>query len=423
MWRFVLALLTVVLISSILIGQLIDVYAEKPSHAATDPQQQLLLQQSQLIKSAIDSGMSAAQLKGWLANFSAQSAWRYELQALQDYPLPDSLMQEVNTQGVIVLESVQGLTASTRIDDATVLLITPQRTPAPSVSPWLLTGGFYLSILLLILLFITPFMLRLYRLRTAALAFANGDLSRRLKVGSGWYLKDIEQTFNHMAERLAQLMNDMRLLSGGLSHELRTPLARVRMGLDTLCDSDDEQQREKYAVRMNQNLDDMESLINALLCFSRLQHSLDAAAKTVVDVSAVLTQQLAKSHDQPCLVSNVQPGCTLLGSEQYFHLLISNLLSNALKHCHSTVLISLSQSDKHVVLKISDDGQGIGVADRNKIFQPFVRLAQQTPASQHGFGLGLALVERIALWLDAGITVEQCPQLGGACFKLTFHAN
>ncbi|WP_445767054.1 HAMP domain-containing protein [Rheinheimera sp.] len=74
--------------------------------------------------------------------------------------------------------------------------------------------------------FITPFMLRLYRLRAAALAFANGDLSKRLKVGSGWYLKDIEQTFNYMAERLAQLMNDMRLLSGGLSHELRTPVRR-----------------------------------------------------------------------------------------------------------------------------------------------------------------------------------------------------
>ena len=419
MWRFVLALLTVILISSIFIGQLIDAYAEQPGHAAIDPQQQLLLQQSQLIKTAIDSGMSVAQLKQWLANHSAHSDWRYELQALQDYPLPDSLLQEVNTKGVIVLESVQGLSAYTRVDDVTALLITPKHTPSPVFSPWLLTGGFYLSILLLILAFITPFMLRLYRLRSAALGLANGDLSRRLKVGSWWYLKDIEQAFNYMAERLAQLMNDMRLLSGGLSHELRTPLARVRMGLDTLCDSDDELQREKYALRMNQNLDDMESLINALLCFSRLQHSLDAAAKTVVDVSAVVKQQLAKSNDEPYLVINVQPGCTVLGSEQYLSLLISNLLSNALKHCKRTVLISLYQSDKQVLLKISDDGQGIGVAERHKIFQPFVRLAQQTPASQHGYGLGLALVERIALWLDARIAVEQCPQLGGACFVLT----
>ncbi|CAM4075561.1 ATP-binding protein [Pseudoalteromonas byunsanensis] len=419
MWRFVLALLCVIFISSIGIGLLFDAVVAESDSPSEHHQQQALIEHSKLIISAVENGIPTNQISTWLSSLSAESQLHYTLQALRDYPLPNSLMAKVTAERVIILESNEGLSAYSLLDSETALLVTQHTTSKQFINPWLLTGGFYFIVLSLIFAFLAPFILRLYRLRNIALAFASGHLNARLPVGSLWYLKDIEQTFNHMATRLAQLMNDMRLLSGGLSHELRTPLARVRMGLDTLCDSNDPTLREDYEIRINQNLDHMEALINALLNFSRLQHTLDTTNKTAVNLSALIKEQIIKFEDPRCVLVNEPTHIAVLGNEQYLSLLLSNLLNNALKHCNNHVQVELTHQQNNCTLRISDDGKGISHEDSCKIFQPFVRLTGQTPASQRGFGIGLALVERITHWLDGTIHVRRCEQLGGACFVLT----
>ena len=128
------------------------------------------------------------------------------------------------------LESNEGLTAYATLPKERVLLVTQTSIePEGLQTAWLFTLIFYSTLLVLILVFLAPFLHRLYMLRSATTAIGNGQLDKRLKVGSLWYLKDIEAAFNNMAEKLDRLMQDIKLLSGGLSHELRTPLARVRM--------------------------------------------------------------------------------------------------------------------------------------------------------------------------------------------------
>lgn len=426
MWRFVLALLLVVIVGSIALGQLFDAVIQPQNERRLSHEQQQLLSQVTLIQSAIKSGIGPAELSGWFALASEaspeQNKLRYELQSLKDYPLPDAFIQQIDADEAVFLESKDGLTAYTLIDAQRVLLVTRASEPVTDVTdnPWLLTTGFYSILLGLLLVFLAPFLIRLAKLRAAAIAVGEGKLDIRLPLGSFWYLHEIELAFNQMTERLGRLIQDNQLLSAGLSHELRTPLARVRMGLDTLCETADPNLRSQYEVRINQNLDDMEDLINALLHFSRLQHSLDSTAKSRIDLKPLVQQQLEKAND-PRLELMTGPGhFWTWGDERHVSLILSNLLTNAITHCRDKVQVTLSDSASHLILCISDDGAGISADDAEKVFQPFVRLAGKTTGYKPGFGIGLALVERITQWLGGDVKVVSCQHLKGASFVVRF---
>lgn len=426
MWRFVLALLLVVIVGSIALGQLFDGLAQQQNEHRLSNEQQHLLSQVALIQSALKSGIEPAQLSAWFALASetspVQHKLHYELQSLKDYPLPHAVMNQIYVDKAVFLESKAGLTAYALIDAQRVLLVTRASESGTGVTdnPWLLTAGFYSILLGLLLVFLAPFLIRLARLRNAAIAFGDGKLDIRLTVGSFWYLKEIEQAFNQMTERLGRSIQDNKLLAAGLSHELRTPLARVRMGLDTLCETTDPKLRTQYEVRVNQNLDDMESLINALLNFARLQHSLDSTAKSRIDLKPLLLQQLEKANDQRLELMTGPEKYWIWGDERHVSLILSNLLTNALKHCRDKVQVTLSGSTGHVILCINDDGTGISAKDVDKVFQPFVRLAENTTGHKPGFGIGLALVERITQWLGGDVKVVSCQHLKGASFVVRF---
>jgi signal transduction histidine kinase len=429
MWRFVLALLLVVIVGSIALGQLFDGLAQQQNEHRLSNEQQHLLSQVELIQSALKSGIEPAQLSAWFALASetspVQHKLHYELQSLKDYPLPHAVMNQIYVDKAVFLESKAGLTAYALIDAQRVLLVTraSESGTAETDSPWLLTAGFYSILLGLLLVFLAPFLIRLARLRNAAIAFGDGKLDIRLTVGSFWYLKEIEQAFNQMTERLGRSIQDNKLLAAGLSHELRTPLARVRMGLDTLCETTDPKLRTQYEVRVNQNLDDMESLINALLNFARLQHSLDSTAKSRIDLKPLVLQELEKANDQRLELMTGPEKYWIWGDEHHVSLLLSNLLTNALKHCRDKVQVTLSGSTGHVILCINDDGTGISAKDLDKVFQPFVRLAENTTGHKPGFGLGLALVERITQWLGGEVKVVTCQNLKGASFVVRFSSR
>ena len=88
---------------------------------------------------------------------------------------------------------------------------------------------------------------RLLILSNVAKAFGEGDLNQRVKKGSVSYISDLENEFNHMANRIQTLVEDNKLLGNAVSHDLRTPLARLRFGIDALAETSDESVREKLS--------------------------------------------------------------------------------------------------------------------------------------------------------------------------------
>jgi signal transduction histidine kinase len=71
-----------------------------------------------------------------------------------------------------------------------------------------------------------------------------------------------------------------------------------------------------------------------------------------------------------------------------------------------------------MLICISDDGPGIAIEKRENLFKPFIR--GENHGEQKGYGMGLAIVARIAAWHGAQVAISQSDKLGGAAFIVTF---
>ena len=94
---------------------------------------------------------------------------------------------------------------------------------------------------------------------------------------------------------------------------------------------------------------------------------------------------------------------------------LDNLVNNALRYSNQRIQGSLTLQGSRATLRVEDDGPGIAPAEREKVFEPFVRLDPSRDRATGGCGLGLAIVHSIAQAM-AGEVHCQASELGGACF-------
>ena len=98
---------------------------------------------------------------------------------------------------------------------------------------------------------------------------------------------------------------------------------------------------------------------------------------------------------------------------------LSNMLQNAQRYATQRVEVRASINVDTCSIVIDDDGPGIPVVDRTRIFEPFTRLDTSRNRDSGGYGLGLAIAQRIALWHGGKIDVDDSP-LGGARFVISW---
>jgi signal transduction histidine kinase len=94
---------------------------------------------------------------------------------------------------------------------------------------------------------------------------------------------------------------------------------------------------------------------------------------------------------------------------------VRNLLDNAGRHATSRISVSLAEQGDEVVLEVADDGSGIPVADRSRVFERFVRLDEARTRDEGGSGLGLAIVRKIVDTAHGTVEIGDVPT-GGARF-------
>lgn len=253
--------------------------------------------------------------------------------------------------------------------------------------------------------------------RTAA-AIAAGDLSARIEQTQTLRDLALVGAFNSMADRTENLLRSQRELLQAVSHELRTPLARIRFAADLVetAKTDEERQTRLEAIdSATQKLDD---LVGELLTYVRMESDQLKGQPEEVDLSALFSELIdihAPLHPKIDFRSLTQhPPAEITTDREALSRAVENLLTNAARHANQVVQIRARDGHKEVLIEVEDDGKGIAAEDREKIFQPFVRLGD----SEHsGAGLGLALVQRIAKRQGGTIEVDASP-LGGAKFTL-----
>lgn len=236
---------------------------------------------------------------------------------------------------------------------------------------------------------------RLERLQKGVERIGSGDLAARVEVKGRDEVAGLAESFNEAAEKIEKLLGVHRLLLANASHELRTPLSRIRLGVEMLKNGDDPARR----AALQQDIAELDTLIDEILLMSRLDAGSHADLSQRVDLVALVAEECARYAD--CTLSGWAP--EIPGDPRLLRRLVRNLLENAHNHAAPPVEAEIAYSADGVALTVSDGGDGITEADREKVFQPFYR----APGKQkvEGYGLGLPLVRQIAEAHRGSVTI------------------
>lgn len=359
-----------------------------------------------------------------------------------DIGIPEELLHELENTGHITLSSSANLSyySFLKEDDSYLVIRSPLAgsNNQPNWLPILFTVIFYALLMLIVFAWLFPLIHRLKTMQLSAKKLGEGDLGARITPSVVSHIKDIELEFNRMAQRIEELVSDIKLLSSAVSHELRAPLAKLQFGLDALREENDEETRQIYQDRLDKVIADMTNLIDTLLKYARLDKNIAQLPKDEVDllelcqnVITSVTQENSTESDSSVATIDItinakNPFYILKGDLFYLNLLLQNLLANAVKYGKGKILLSLDQYGNEILLTVEDNGPGIAEEFKQNIFKPFIRGEEaQSDGGAHrllqkGHGLGMALVKRIADLHNVEIEITQSETLGGAKFTLVF---
>lgn len=211
----------------------------------------------------------------------------------------------------------------------------------------------------------------------------------------------------------------------GVSHELRTPLAQIQMFSELqsegkLTTPEDRDRAVRVIHRESRRLS---HLVENILQFTRLRRTsglgwprerLDLAEACADGIDAVVP--LLEGRGMTLRVE-AEPGLTVLGNRDAISRIVVNLLDNAVKYGSrgQTVTVQIGPADRHARLAVTDQGPGVPVADRARLWKPYRRLAREVEASTPGTGIGLSIVAQLAALHEGEVRVEDA-EGGGARF-------
>ncbi len=263
---------------------------------------------------------------------------------------------------------------------------------------------------------------RMKRIGEVVVNFGPTTLGTRIDDTGQDAISDMAKGINVMASRIENLLQDQKDITQAISHELRTPISRMKFRVEMLKDKAQEQDLVRLE-KLNHDIQELDLLVEELLVFQMLDSN-NTPQPTDVDMVALIHTMLAEIYEPyqaiKLEINFPQHAVCVKGDANQLRRMLQNLMINAFKHAQSTVRISLTEHP--VTLQISDDGDGIPEDQRQRIFTPFVRLDSSRNRQTGGFGLGLAIISRIARLHQANIAVTDSP-LGGANFKVTFQSS
>jgi signal transduction histidine kinase len=234
-----------------------------------------------------------------------------------------------------------------------------------------------------------------------------------------------------LAIRLHRVVGESRRRAGftaSVSHELRTPLTQILLYGESLRDGSlrTERERRRASEVIVREARRLLAMIENLLRFSRAERSATGTTAEPVSVAAEVSDAVAElawsgPAPHPRMMTEVDPGVVVVGDPTAVRQILTNLLDNAVKYgpAGQTVTVGCRIDDGLVRLWVDDQGPGVPASERDHVWEPFVRLEQESHTGvATGTGLGLAVVRQLAQVMGGHAWVEDAPG-GGARFVVT----
>lgn len=245
------------------------------------------------------------------------------------------------------------------------------------------------------------------KLSQAAESFGRGE-EMSVREEGPQDVREAIRAFNTMQARVSRAMTDRSRLLAALSHDLRTPITTMRLRVELLPDGEDKR-------RLLNSLEEMEGLAAQTLEFMR---GSDREQNRRFDLDALIDSICGDFADMGAPVRYQGPGRLLMtGRPDALRRALRNLIENAVKYGVSAD-VRLLAGDGEALITISDQGPGIAEADREKVFEPFVRLEGSRSRDTGGAGLGMAIARTMVRQMGGDISLASPPQGSGLVVRI-----
>jgi len=213
-----------------------------------------------------------------------------------------------------------------------------------------------------------------------------------------------------------------------ITHELKTPIAVTQLNLETIVKRDLQPEQQQHLIENTlKETKRLDALCNNILLASQFEMGQYQNNKQMVDLSAITVQCIQSFEERytnkKCIAS-IDAAIQLQGEPLLLQLMINNLLDNANKYAapETAIYIDLHAVGTSIELTIKDQGIGIALEERSKVFDKFYRVGAEQTRTTKGTGLGLFLCKKIVTFHD-GIIFVKPNQPKGSIFVVQLNAD
>jgi two-component system osmolarity sensor histidine kinase EnvZ len=242
----------------------------------------------------------------------------------------------------------------------------------------------------------------LRRLAAAAEGFGKGRPVTFTKIEGALEVRQAAAAFMQMRDRIQRQIRQRTEMLAGVSHDLRTPLTRMKLALE-LRDCG------PAAGELKSDVAEMERLVNLYLDFARGEGT-ESPVETDI---ALLIEDVAAAtrRDGTPLAVDPPKGLVVPVRPNALRRCLANLIANARRYGQHVWLSSVP-SEGGIDILVDDDGPGIPAAERDRVFQPFIRLDPSRNPSTGGIGLSLTIARDVARSHGGDVRLENSPYGG-----------
>jgi signal transduction histidine kinase len=259
------------------------------------------------------------------------------------------------------------------------------------------------------------------RMRQQVEEMSASDLSRRVdEPETRDEIGRLAHTMNGMLGRLEDSQAAQRRFVSDASHELKSPLASLRQYAEVARAHPDRITAAELSDAVLEEGARLERLVQGMLVLSRADEGGLALHVADVDLDDLLLAEATRLRAGGALAvdaTGVHP-VRVRGDLGLLGQVTRNLVDNAARHAKTTVRLGVTQAAGGTVLTVEDDGAGIPAADRDRIFERFVRLDEARARDAGGSGLGLAIAREIVRAHGGDVRVDAAGS-GGARFVVS----
>ena len=268
------------------------------------------------------------------------------------------------------------------------------------------------------------------RLSAAAKEVGKGNLDSTVETGGKDEISALAREFDDMRRNLKRekelnevYEEEKRHMIAGISHDLRTPVTSIKGYVDGLIDgvAGTPEKREKYLKTIAAKADELDTLIDELSLFSRLDEGRAALLTENVGLDQLLSHiidEMRLEFEKSGIELSFEniAGETIISADRVkLSRVFVNILNNSIKyrmHEKHRIRVQLSTADEFARVTVIDNGRGIGREALSKVFQPFYREDSSRNKNTGGSGLGLSIVKSIIENHDGYINIESEPERG-----------